>query len=46
MNNYILVLWPQSQKYMDEESFDDHAILADYESIGESSAYFIPEEYI
>ena len=44
--NYTLVLWPESQTYMDEPWFDDHAILADYDSVGESQAYFIPTEYI
>ena len=44
--NYTLVLWPESQTYMDEPWFDDHAVLADYDSIGESQAYFIPTEYI
>jgi|TARA_R100000030_G_scaffold101_1_gene111 hypothetical protein len=42
---YKLVLWPESQAYMDEPWFDDHAILADAEAIGESQAYFIPIEY-
>ena len=45
MDTYILVLWPESQTYMDEAWFDDHAVLADYDSIGESQAYFIPTEY-
>ena len=44
--NYTLVLWPESQTYMDEPWFDDHAILADYDSVGESQAYFIPTEHI
>lgn len=46
MNAYVLVLWPESQSYMDEPWFDDHAILADYDQLGESQAYFIPAEYI
>jgi len=46
MDTYILVLWPESQTYMDEPWFDDHAVLADYDSIGESQAYFIPIEFI
>ena len=45
-DNYTLVLWPESQAYMDEPWFDDHAILADYDSVGESQAFFIPTEYI
>ncbi len=43
---YKLVLWPEVQQYMDEPWFDDHAILADYNSVGESQAYFIPIEHI
>jgi len=43
---YKLVLWPQSQAYMDEPWFDDHAILADAEAIGEGQAYFIPIERV
>lgn len=39
---YALVLWPESQAYMDEPWFDDHAILADVDQLGESQAYFIP----
>ena len=42
---YKLVLWPESQAYMDEPWFDDHAILADADQIGEGQAYFIPIEY-
>ena len=41
-DNYTLVLWPESQTYMDEPWFDELAILADAESIGESQAWFIP----
>jgi len=47
-DTYKLVLWPESRTYMDEPWFDDHAILADYDSVstiifhGESQAYFIP----
>ena len=44
--NYTLVLWPESQTYMDEPWFDDLAILADYDSVGESQAYFIPTEHV
>lgn len=46
MDTYILVLWPESQTYMDEPWFDEHAVLADYESVQASQAYFIPIEYI
>ena len=42
---YKLVLWPESQAYMDEPWFKDHAILADSEQLGESQAYFIPAEH-
>ena len=43
MESYILVPWPESQEYMDEDWFDEEAILAlgIEESVG-SSAYFIP----
>jgi len=44
-DRYTLVLWPESQTYMDEPWFNDHAVLADYDSIGESQAYFIPIKY-
>ena len=40
---YILVLWPNSQEYMDEEWFDEEAIPVDFDSIGEGGAYLIPE---
>jgi hypothetical protein len=40
-DGYILVQWPYSQEFMDEEWFDEEAILADSEQVG-SSAYFIP----
>ena len=35
-NAYILVQWPESQEYMEEEWFDEEAILSD------ESSYFIP----
>jgi hypothetical protein len=41
---YELVLWPESQAYMDEPWFEDEAILA-IDAFGESQAYFIPIEY-
>lgn len=44
-SNYILVLWPESQEFMEEEWFQDEAVLADHENIG-GSAYFIPENRI
>jgi len=40
-NMYILVLWPDSQEYMDKEWFQDEAILETAGKFG-SSAYFIP----
>lgn len=38
---YVLVQWPDSQKYMEEDWFDEEAIL-DVEARFSSSAYFIP----
>lgn len=35
-NAYILVQWPESQQYMEEEWFDEEAVLSD------ESSYFIP----
>jgi hypothetical protein len=40
-DGYVLVQWPYNQELMDEDWFDDEAILADSEHVG-SSAYFIP----
>jgi hypothetical protein len=37
-NTYILVEWPESQIFMEEEWFEDEAIL------NEQSSYFIPEK--
>lgn len=42
-NVYILVEWPDSQEFMEEEWFKEEAVLAQHDSIG-SSAYFIPAE--
>ena len=40
---YVLVQWPESQEYMEEEWFDEEAILAlGSEDKTGSSAYFIP----
>jgi len=39
-NLYIVVSWPESQQYMDEEGFEDNSSLADCEGFG-PSAYFI-----
>ena len=43
METYVLVPWPESQEYMEEDWFQDEAILAlrAEESVG-NSAYFIP----
>lgn len=38
---YELVLWPESQAYMDEPWFEDEAVLAN----PITKAYFIPIEY-
>jgi hypothetical protein len=51
---YVLVLWPESQEYMDKEWFDVEAVLCNlYNAPGsehrladESAAYFIPIKYI
>jgi len=44
---YILILWPDSQEYMEEDWFRDECILMNDErflnEIG-SSAYFIPKK--
>jgi|TARA_R100000482_G_C5106593_1_gene138324 hypothetical protein len=42
---YKLVLWPESQAYMDERWFETEAVLADADQVGEGQAYFIPIEY-
>jgi hypothetical protein len=43
MDGYVLVEWPDSQEYMEEEWFEDEAILAlGAEEQTGSSAYFIP----
>jgi non-homologous end joining protein Ku len=41
---YILVLWPESQIYMDYEWFDQECYLAPDDA--GSSAYFIPEHRV
>lgn len=41
-NTYTYVPWPDSQDYMDEEWFDEEAIL----DVNNSSAYFIPTKYV
>lgn len=43
MSGYVLVEWPESQDFMEEEWFNEEAILAlGAEDITGSSAYFIP----
>jgi hypothetical protein len=42
MENYKLVLWPESQDFMDEDWFQEEAILAQEGD----AAYFIPNKYI
>jgi hypothetical protein len=49
MKHYILIMWPESQELMDQEWFDNEAVLANpghesHELYGKSSAYFIPKE--
>ena len=47
MEKYVLVRWPESQNFMEEEWFQDEAILMnDYNKLDDigSSAYFIPEQ--
>jgi hypothetical protein len=42
-DSYILVPWPESQDFMEEEWFRDEAFLASgHEEDTGSSAYFIP----
>jgi len=40
-DSYCVIQWPDVQELMDEEWFDEEAILADGEKFG-GSAYFIP----
>lgn len=46
MERFVLVRWPESQLFMEEDWFEEEAILAlgSEEKTG-SSAYFIPEEF-
>jgi len=39
---YTLVSWPESQEYMEEEWFEEEAVLNHEESL----AYFIPTKYV
>jgi len=42
MNEYILIEWPNSQNYMEQDWFNEEAHLC----IDISSAYFIPKNRI
>lgn len=45
--SYNLITWPESQNYMEEEWFEDEAILAlGNEDVTGSGAYFIPTNRI
>lgn len=45
--SYILVQWPESQEYMEEDWFDEEAIFCGgSEDKTGSSAYFIPIKYV
>lgn len=39
---YVLLLWPDSQEWMDEEWWDEEAVLAFVD--GEAQAFFIPAD--
>lgn len=41
---YILLEWPESQKYTSYEGFEEHSSLADCDEFG-PSAYFIEEDW-
>ena len=47
---YVLVLWPDSQEYMEKEWFNTEAVLCNpqpnHRLAGEHSAYFIPIKYV
>jgi hypothetical protein len=44
---YVLVQWPESQEYMEEEWFDEEAIFCGgSEDKTGGSAYFIPIKYV
>lgn len=43
LDGYVLIPWPESQSYMEEEWFEEEAVLAlGVEDKFGSSAYFIP----
>lgn len=41
LNSYVLVTWPDSQDLMDEDWFEEEAILDAWSKFG-SSAYLVP----
>jgi hypothetical protein len=46
MEKFVLVTWPESQKLMEQEWFDECILMNDenhLDGVG-SSAYFVPEE--
>lgn len=42
---YILIEFPEIQKYIELEDFEEHSSLADCEKFG-PSAYFVEEEWL
>jgi len=44
-NLYVLIVWPDSQELMEEDWFEEEAILETEGKFG-SSAYFIPYKRI
>ena len=42
-NEYVLVTWPESQELMEEEWFEEEAVLEVEGKFG-GSAYFIPKD--
>jgi len=45
MDEYVLIQWPESQEFMEEDWFEDEAILDTEGRLG-PSAYFIPKHRI
>jgi hypothetical protein len=46
MEKFVLVTWPESQKLMEQEWFDECILMNDENHLDDlgSSAYFVPEE--
>jgi len=42
-DSFIYVTFPESQEYMDEDWFEDEAVL---DVNGEAASYFIPTHYV